>query len=150
MISPIKTAATRIKSLTQAAKKAQKNAYAPYSGHPVGAAIITPKGKIYAGSNCENASWRSVCAEQAAISAMVSDGGRKIAAVVVISPGAHICTPCGTCRQALREFAAQDTEIICLDHKGKTLGTFTLSELLPHSFGPEMLARNKTGNKKRK
>lgn len=127
-----------LKKLTKLASTAQDNAYAPYSNHRVGAAIITKNGKIFAGANCEVAHYKGICGEAAAIAAMASAGEREIAAVVVIGPGQdHLTTPCGDCRQRIREFAALETPIYVM-YKNETLAKqTTLSELLPFSFGPD-------------
>ena len=93
--------------LFQAARAAQDKAYAPYSRFKVGAAIASVDGRIFAGCNVENAAYPvGSCAEAGAISAMVAAGGSRIAAIVVVGDGEHLVTPCGGCRQRIREFAA--------------------------------------------
>jgi cytidine deaminase len=123
-------------ALFAAARAAQLKAYAPYSRFNVGAAIRTPSGAIFAGCNVENAAYpQGACAEAGAISAMAMAGERRIAEILVIGDGEDLVTPCGGCRQRIREFAGPDTAI----HIGGPQGvraTFTLDELLPHSFGP--------------
>ena len=125
--------------LFEAAKQARENAYAPYSGFKVGAAVRTAGGRIYAGCNVENAAYpEGLCAEAAAIAAMIGSGEGKITEALVIGDGVELCTPCGGCRQKLREFAGPDTQIhVCGPEGGRA--TFTLSDLLPHSFGPDNL-----------
>ncbi len=125
--------------LFEAAKKARENAYAPYSGFKVGAAVRAANGQVYAGCNVENAAYpEGLCAEAAAIAAMIGDGQSRITEVVVIGDGDALCTPCGGCRQKLREFAGHDTQIhVCGPEGGRA--TFNLSDLLPHSFGPDNL-----------
>ncbi len=126
-------------ALFAAAKAAQGKAYAPYSRFRVGAAIRTPSGAIYAGCNVENAAYpQGACAEAGAISAMVAAGERRIAEILVIGDGEALVTPCGGCRQRIREFAALDAPIHIAGPAGLR-ATFTLEELLPHSFGPDHL-----------
>jgi len=123
-------------ALFEAAKAAQAKAYAPYSRFNVGAAILTPSGAIYAGCNVENAAYpQGACAEAGAISAMVHGGERRIAEILVIGDGDALVTPCGGCRQRIREFAALDAPIHIAGPDG-VKASFTLDELLPHSFGP--------------
>jgi cytidine deaminase len=129
-----------VEALFTAAKEAFANAYAPYSNFPVGAALSTPEGEIYSGCNVENAAYpQGACAEAGAISAMARAGRRRIAEVVVIGGGQGLCTPCGGCRQRLREFAGADTPIHVAGPEG-VRASFTLAQLLPESFGPENLA----------
>jgi len=125
--------------LADAAVAARGRAYAPYSRFAVGAAVLTDEGAIHAGCNVENAAYpEGTCAEAGAIAAMVLAGGRRIAEVAVI--GAGLCTPCGGCRQKLREFGAPATVVRIVDPAGAVLLRTTLADLLPHSFGPETLA----------
>ncbi len=128
--------------LIYAALAARVSAYAPYSRFTVGAALRTTEGAIHSGCNVENAAYpEGTCAEAGAIAAMVLAGGRRITELVVAGGGDAPCTPCGGCRQKLREFAAPETLIHIVDGAGKTLLRTSLAELLPHSFGPENLAR---------
>ena len=131
-----------IQALLSAAVAARRNAYAPYSGFLVGAAIRTTDGKMYAGCNVENAAYpQSQCAEGTAIGLMVADGGRRIAAILVVGgePGdGKLCTPCGGCRQRIREFAAPDTPVYVCGPEGLRR-TFTMEALLPSAFGPDNL-----------
>lgn len=123
-----------------AARAAMANAHAPYSNYPVGAAVRSATGRIYAGCNVENAAYpQGWCAETSAIAAMVSAGEREIVAVLTVAPGELVGTCCGGCRQKIREFAALDTPIWSCGTDGLR-ATFTLDQLLPHSFGPEHLA----------
>lgn len=127
-------------ALFAAARAAQARAYAPYSRFSVGAALLSEDGAVHAGCNVENAAYPSgSCAEQGAISAMVAGGGRAIRAILVIGDGPEPVTPCGACRQRIREFAAPDTRIHVCGPEGLRR-TFTRDELLPESFGPENLA----------
>jgi len=128
--------------LVGAALAARASAYAPYSHFTVGAALRTVDGAIHSGCNVENAAYpEGTCAEAGAIAAMVLAGGRRIAELVVAGGGSAPCTPCGGCRQKLREFAGPETLIHIVDSAGKTLLRTSLTELLPHSFGPESLTR---------
>jgi homotetrameric cytidine deaminase len=122
------------------AREAAGRAYAPYSHFPVGAAVRTADGRRYAGANVENAAYpQGQCAEASAIGALVAGGGGKIAEVVVAAPSTELCTPCGGCRQRLREFAPGDAQIHLADLE-RVRRTTTLDELLPLSFGPAHLA----------
>ncbi len=123
-------------ALFAAARAAQTNAYAPYSQFRVGAALRTPGGAIFSGGNVENAAYpEGVCAETSAISAMAQAGERRIAEICVIGDGEALCTPCGGCRQRIREFADAETLVHVADPAG-VRRTFRLPELLPESFGP--------------
>jgi cytidine deaminase len=129
--------------LFEAALTAQRTAYAPYSGYLVGAALRTASGRIFAGCNVENASFPvGLCAEAGAISAMVAAGERVIAEMLVVGDGEALTTPCGACRQRIREFAAPATLIHIADRNG-VRASFSQSSLLPHSFGPDNLATNR-------
>ncbi len=126
-------------ALADAALAARTRAYAPYSRFAVGAAVRTDAGTIHSGCNVENAAYpEGTCAEAGAIAAMVLGGGRRIAELVVA--GAGLCTPCGGCRQKLREFGTAATHVRVVYPAGAVLLHTTLAELLPHSFGPETLA----------
>jgi cytidine deaminase len=126
-------------ALIAAALAVARNAYAPYSAFHVGAALLDAEGRIHAGANVENAAYpQGVCAEAAAIAAMVAAGGRRIEAIAVAGPGPGLCTPCGGCRQKIREFAAPETPVLVCGPEGLQR-RFTLGELLPASFGPENL-----------
>ena len=126
--------------LFAAASAAMERAYAPYSKFQVGAAILAGNGQIYSGCNVENAAYpNGNCAEASAIAAMILDGQQQIREIAVIGGGDLLCTPCGGCRQRIREFAAADTKIHVCGPEGLRR-TFTRDELLPESFGPENLA----------
>ncbi len=127
--------------LFAAAEAARAKAYAPYSNFRVGAAILADDGRIYAGCNVENAAYPvGNCAEASAIAAMIMGGGKRIQRVYTTGPGTEPVTPCGGCRQRIREFGDPETVVISQGVDGAPL-VQTLAELLPHSFGPEFLGR---------
>ncbi|MBE5730894.1 MAG: cytidine deaminase [Clostridiales bacterium] len=122
--------------LLNEAIKARDNAYAPYSGFKVGAAVLTRSGKIFCGCNVENAAYSAcICAERVAISKAISEGERGFEAIAIVGgkDGLIFCPPCGECRQVLAELCGLDLKVI--------LGTpdnvkiFRLGELLPMAFG---------------
>ncbi|RBM09332.1 cytidine deaminase [Novacetimonas cocois] len=126
--------------LIQAAVAARGNAYAPYSGFAVGAAVEDESGRIFAGCNVENAAYpEGTCAEAGAIAAMVAAGGRGLRRVIVCGGGPQPCFPCGGCRQKIREFAAASVAIGMVDADGNMLARRSLADLLPDAFGPENL-----------
>ena len=130
-----------VATLFDAAMAARANAYAPYSRFPVGAALRSAEGGLFAGCNVENASYPIVtCAEAGAIAAMVARGHKRIAEFLVIGGDDKIVTPCGACRQRLREFAAAETLVHCATPSGRR-ATYSVDALLPASFGPEHLTR---------
>jgi cytidine deaminase len=136
-----KSADESLDALFAAAKAARERAYAPYSRFLVGAAIRAPSGAIYAGCNVENAAYpQGACAEAGAIAAMALAGERRIVDIVVVGDGEALCTPCGGCRQRIREFADAATRVHVAGLAG-VRATFTLEQLLPHSFGPGHLGR---------
>lgn len=115
---------------------AQEYAYVPYSNYPVGAALLTRSGRVYLGANVENAVYSlTVCAERTAVFKAVSDGEREFEAIAVVTDNG--ASPCGACRQVLREFAP-DLPIYIADADGNYRQT-SVAELLPDSFGPEFL-----------
>jgi cytidine deaminase len=125
--------------LFEAARQAQAKAYAPYSRFKVGAAIHGASGAVYAGCNVENAAYPvGTCAEESGIAAMVAAGERRIAEILVVGEGEGLVTPCGACRQRIREFAAAGARIHVAGPEG-VRRTFTLDELLPFAFGPDNL-----------
>lgn len=127
--------------ISAAARAARDNAYAPYSHHPVGAALLDAEGNIHAGANCENATYKGMaCAERTAICAMATAGGRRIRAMTIVGPADSLIVPCGSCRQDIREFADDDTRVYCLKKDGGVGRVYTMDELLPDSFGPENMA----------
>jgi cytidine deaminase len=130
-------------TLITAAIDAMTRAYAPYSNFAVGAALLDENGQIHCGANVENAAYpNGICAETSAIAMMVNAGGTQIKRIAVAGGTDAVdilCTPCGGCRQRIREFAAPDTVIIIASPVGEQQ-RFTLADLLPHSFGPENLS----------
>ena len=125
--------------LFEAAKKVRERAHVPYSQFKVGAALLSEDKTIIVGCNVENAAYpQSQCAEASAIGNLVSQGFSNIIEVVVIGSGDILSSPCGGCRQRIREFASLDTPIHMCNIDGH-LKTSTLAELLPDSFGPENL-----------
>jgi cytidine deaminase len=126
----------RLDALLAAARAVRDNAHAPYSAFKVGAALLDERGRIHSGCNVENAAYpQGLCAEAGAMAALVAAGGRRILAVVVVGEGPQPVTPCGGCRQKLREFAADDVPVLAADMQ-RVRARFTLGALLPHSFGP--------------
>ena len=128
-------------ALIDAALQARQKAYAPYSQHPVGAALLGADGVIYSGCNVENAAYPlSQCAEATAIGTMVASGIREICHVVIAGPGDHLCSPCGGCRQKLNEFKGSGhLPVTIVGKDGGILLETTLNALLPQDFGPRNL-----------
>ncbi|BCP56017.1 cytidine deaminase [Kaistia sp. 32K] len=130
--------------LLKRAQAVRLNAHAPYSNFFVGAAILADDGSIHVGANVENASYpEGWCAETSALGQMIAAGkpgeGRRVAAVFVVADrvdGGIVCTPCGGCRQRLKEFSHPQTLIHCSDPAGKGQD-FTMAELLPAGFSLE-------------
>ncbi len=128
--------------LIRKAFEAMENSYAPYSGYHVGAAVLTDTGKVYKGTNIENASFGATnCAERSAVFAAYSDGVRKdnITAVAIVSDGDRVCAPCGICRQVLSELIGQDVPIYLSN--GTQEVDMTIRRLLPMQFGIEDVIR---------
>jgi cytidine deaminase len=123
-----------IEALLRAAATARGNAYAPYSHFKVGAAIRAEDGRIHGGANVENASYpEGLCAEAAAIAAMIASGARRIEEMAIVVDAAAPASPCGGCRQRIAEFAMPATPI----HLGTVAGSVrsaTIGELLPFAF----------------
>lgn len=129
-----------MQDLIEAAKAARAKAHAPYSKFYVGAAVRDELGRVHGGCNIENASYpQGWCAEPSAIAALIMAGGTGITEVAVLGNGEALSTPCGGCRQKIREFAGDEVKIHCCTEDGRLIRTFTLGELLPFSFGPENL-----------
>ena len=123
----------KIQELLRKANEALKNSYAPYSGYRVGAALLTKTGKVYTGSNIENASYGlTICAERVALFNAVNKGEREFIAIAIVSDDPSTPPfPCGACRQVLAEFSPS-MEIIV--KKGDEVIIKNLKELLPYSF----------------
>jgi cytidine deaminase len=125
--------------LVDLAQEARKRAYAPYSNFPVGAALLGRSGRVYTGANVENAAYPlTTCAERTAVTKAVSEGEREFQAIAVVT--ATGATPCGSCRQILREFGGSegDLKVIVADTAG-TVRSYTIAELLPAGFTPDQL-----------
>ncbi len=131
--------------LIRAAMEAREQAYAPYSGYLVGAALLTEDGEIYQGCNIENASYGAAnCAERTAFFKAVSQGKRDFRAIAVVGGSREarqgdgfpdMAYPCGICRQVMREFCGPDFRIL-VGRSPEDFKEYTLDELLPESFGP--------------
>jgi cytidine deaminase len=120
--------------LIAAAKRAMKNAYAPYSKFHVGAAVLTSTGEIFTGCNVENASYGMTnCAERTAIFSAIASGGPKldIRAVAVVNDRGMPCSPCGACRQVIYEFGP---EAIIYFPAAKGWKQAHITKLLPEGF----------------
>ncbi len=130
-------------NLALAAKEARAHAYSPYSGYTVGAALLAKSGKIYLGSNIENASYSlTMCAERTAIYKAVSEGEKEFSAIAIAGAksGEEVSSPfapCGSCRQVLSEFCSPETAVLVVTDSGYDL--YTLGELLPAGFGKKDL-----------
>ncbi|MBX3750947.1 MAG: cytidine deaminase [Opitutaceae bacterium] len=129
---------TVVRRLEKAARQAAKASYSPYSKFRVGAAILTGSGKVYTGTNVENASYGLCnCAERTAIFTAVAAGERTVRAVAVYTPTRAATSPCGACRQVINEFGPEALVISVCD--GKNRIETTLDRLLPAAFGPRNL-----------
>jgi cytidine deaminase len=130
--------------MIQLARSMLDRAYAPYSGFAVAAVVRAPSGGLHAGCNVENAAYPlGWCAELSAIAALIGAGERQILEVVVMSNGDALGTPCGVCRQRLREFASNQLPIhICAPNGLRR--TLTIGALLPVAFGPDNLIGART------
>lgn len=127
--------------LETAARAVRENAYAPYSGFLVGAALRGASGAVYAGCNVENAAYpESTCAEAGAIAAMVAAGETRIVEAFVIADSPEPVSPCGGCRQKLAEFAAPDVPVTLATLSGAIQRT-TVGALLPGAFSDADMSR---------
>ena len=125
-------------ALITQAQAAYRQAYVPYSHYPVGSAVLFSSGKIYSGCNVENASYGlTVCAERNAIFQAIAQGERELRGIAIAVPTETFPSPCGACRQVIREFAV-DCPVVLINGSGQTKVT-SLKTLLPDSFGPEFL-----------
>lgn len=132
------------KTLIEAALRARDEAYIPYSGYAVGAAVLTEEGKIYTGCNIENASYGATnCAERTAVFKAVSEGERRFAAIAIAggkkgdAPDGF-AYPCGICRQVLKEFAGEQFTVLVAKSPAE-FEEYTMEALLPHGFGGDNL-----------
>ena len=131
------------KELIELAIKARELAYAPYSNHKVGAALVGKSGKIYTGCNVENAAYSPTnCAERTAVFKAVSEGEREFTAIAIVGgigdKLSELCAPCGVCRQVLSEFCSGDLRIVMGTPDNITIST--LKDILPYSFGKSNLS----------
>lgn len=134
---------TQAHELMEKALKARENSYCPYSDFAVGAALLCADGTVYTGCNVETAAFNGCCAERTAIFAAVAAGHKDFTAIAIAGAGKgrepdFFCTPCGVCRQVMREFCKPDFEVVMTDGSG--IKAATLEELLPMAFGPDDLA----------
>jgi len=135
------------KNIIVAAIQAKERSYSPYSKFRVGCALLAVNGDIIKGANIENASYGgTICAERTAIVKAVSEGIQRFRGLAVTTDVPSPISPCGICRQVLREFCALNMPILLVASNyneaaedGKTILETSLDELLPHSFGPEHL-----------
>mgnify|MGYP002516385085 CR=1 FL=1 len=133
------------KELCKAAIDAMKNAYVPYSGYKVGAALLTESGKLFVGCNIENAAYTpTVCAERVALFNAISSGERKFTAIAVAGGKDGVISgafpPCGVCRQVMAEFCTSDFTVLVvtgIDSYKK----YSLNELLPEAFTPKNIKK---------
>lgn len=125
-------------ALIEAAKAARRHAYAPYSGFRVGAALLDENGAVHLGCNVENVAFgATLCAEAGAISAMIAAGGRKIEAIAVVGGKTErmlACMPCGSCRQRIREFATERTQVVTIDPVIGAAVSHSIASLLPLAY----------------
>jgi len=122
-----------IKELIKAAKDASTHSYSPYSKYKVGAALLTKDGKIYTGTNVENASFPAgMCAERVALFDAVKDGEKEFEAIAIYAEGDNFPFPCGICRQVISEFT-KDLQIIIAKSEDEYV-IKNISELLPDTF----------------
>lgn len=130
------------RELITLALKARENAYAPYSGFRVGSALLGKSGKVYSGCNVENASYSSTnCAERTAVFKAISEGEKEFVSIAIVGGKedslSDFCAPCGVCRQVLAEFCKEDFQVVL--GTPENFQSYSLSELLPHSFGKKNL-----------
>ena len=127
-----------VRGLIEAAKKARLKAYCPYSRYPIGAAVLTDAGRVYAGANVENASYGlTMCGERVAVANAVTHGEKSFAAICVVGRSPK---PCGACRQVVMEFSTKDTWLFIVDLGGdgrrETVTKARMTSMLPGAFDP--------------
>ena len=121
------------RELLRIAKEASLNAYVPYSGFPVGAALECEDGTVYTGCNVENAAYGdTICAERTAVVKAVSEGQRSFSRIAIYGEGKGYCMPCGSCRQVLAEFSPE-MEVLCAKAGGSYV-SYPLTRLMPYTF----------------
>ncbi len=121
------------RELLRIAKEASLNAYVPYSGFPVGAALECEDGTVYTGCNVENAAYGdTICAERTAVVKAVSEGRRSFTRIAIYGEGKGYCMPCGSCRQVLAEFSPE-MEVLCAKAGGSYV-SYPLARLMPYTF----------------
>ena len=121
------------RELLRIAKEASLNAYVPYSGFPVGAALECEDGTVYTGCNVENAAYGdTICAERTALVKAVSEGQRSFVRIAIYGEGKGYCMPCGSCRQVLAEFSPE-MEVLCAKAGGSYV-SYPLTRLMPYIF----------------
>lgn len=122
-----------IKEIIEIAREASKNSYSPYSHYNLGACLVTKQGKVFTGTNVENASYPlTCCAERIAIFKAVSEGEREFETIAIVSNDDSFPYPCGACRQVMSQFS-KDLKVI-VANKNNEYEVYTIKELLPHSF----------------
>jgi cytidine deaminase len=122
-------------ALLAIASEMREHAYAPYSGFRVGAALLATDDRVFVGANVENAAYSTICAERVAMPLAIVDGARDFVALAVVGDGDGPCTPCGTCRQVLFEFAP-DLIVLAGGGNGEVARYVLGHDLLPDGFGP--------------
>ena len=133
------------RELVMEAVKARKQAYCPYSGFAVGAALLCVDDRVFTGCNIENAAYPATnCAERTAIFKAVSEGKTEFRAIAIVGgpkgkEPENFCAPCGVCRQVMAEFCDPETFQIILAVDAKHYDIYTLKEMLPKGFGPSNL-----------
>lgn len=133
-----------MQELILAAQQARSRAYAPYSRYQVGAAVRAASGKIYTGSNVENASYGlTICAERVALVAAVAAGERQFTALAIAAGEGKPGMPCGACRQFMAEWFAPDVPVVVVSSQGEQR-QLTFAQLLPEPFGPAALAEEQS------
>ncbi len=134
MTSPVKLLTFDYRNLLSQAQESIKDAYAPYSNFPVSAAVIDDMGRIFTGTNIENASYGlTICAERVAIFSAISNGAKSIKAVAIYTPNSNPIYPCGACRQVMSEFCDKDATVV-MDSGKESIITIPFELLLPNAF----------------